>query len=108
MLETRSYGAQRTAQTSEAVLAALQELALSTLGPAGRFKMIRANAQGALTVTSTSHRLFGALRLEHPLARVLAEEEEVPVHRLALPPARAGNTRQRQRRGAAHAEMSTL
>ncbi len=55
-------------------LAMMNELAASSYGPAGRSKIVRSGiAGGALLVTTTSHRLFGALRLEHPVARVLLD-----------------------------------
>ena len=72
-LDTRIYGERRTSSTSEQAIRLLHQLAASSFGPGGRFKMIRANDQGALTVTTTSHRLFGALRMDHPVCRVIVE-----------------------------------
>jgi hypothetical protein len=58
----------------EQSLAALRRLAASSYGPAGRSKVLRANANSNGTlVTSISHRLFGALHVEHPAMRVLLE-----------------------------------
>ena len=52
----------------------MQRLAASSYGPAGCSKIVQAGeAGGALTVTTTSHRLFGALCLDDPVAKVLQQ-----------------------------------
>jgi len=57
-----------------AVMRAMQRLAASSYGPAGCSKIVQAGeAGGALTVTTTSHRLFGALCLDDPVAKVLQQ-----------------------------------
>jgi len=61
------------AVSSHSALQLLRTLSASSYGPAGKSKIIRASSDGALTITSTSHRIFGAIRVEQPLARVLLE-----------------------------------
>ena len=61
-------------EASVRVLELMRSLAASSYGPLGRSKMVQPRAgSGTLTVTSTSHRLFGELQLEHPVARVLLQ-----------------------------------
>ena len=68
------HGAARTRDSMESAVASIGSLAATSYGPGGRAKVIRANAHGgALTVTSSSHRLFSAVKLEHPVALVLVE-----------------------------------
>lgn len=58
------------------VLEPLLQLAASSYGPAGRAKLIRPDTAGecsSVTVTSISHRLFGALLVEDAVARVLLQ-----------------------------------
>ena len=58
----------------EEALRVINRLAATSYGPGGRSKVVRASgsSEGVL-VTSISHRLFGVLRLEHPVAKVLLE-----------------------------------
>ena len=50
-----------TAESQRGWLTLLGQLAATSYGPGGRSKMVRANAEGgAVTITSTSHRLFSA------------------------------------------------
>ena len=57
-----------------ACMRSMQRLAASSYGPAGCSKIVQAGeAGGALTVTTTSHRLFGALCLDDPVAKVLQQ-----------------------------------
>lgn len=72
----KSSTAQRSLRASHVAVRSMRELAASSYGPTGRSKIIQAGAAGAggaLTVTTTSHRLFGALSLDDPLARVLLQ-----------------------------------
>ena len=56
------------------VLELMRSLAATSYGPMGRSKIVQPRAgSGTLTVTSMSHRLFGELQLEHPVARVLLQ-----------------------------------
>ena len=60
----------------QAALEWMLSLAASSYGPRGRSKIVRVGggrAGAAVTVTTTSHRLFAALRLEHPAVKVLGE-----------------------------------
>jgi hypothetical protein len=58
----------------EPCISALRALAAIALGPGGRAHTICANAcGGAITVTSTSHRIFDAVWLEHPAARAVVQ-----------------------------------
>jgi len=71
---TMIIGTQESRESTRVALEIIRDLAASCYGPSGRPKLIRANESGgAVTVTSTSHRLFGAMRLQHPAARVLLE-----------------------------------
>ena len=69
--------APRPPQHAHVVLASLQSLAASSYGPAGRSKIVQAGGPeavgGAITLTSISHRLFGALCMEDPFAKVLLQ-----------------------------------
>ena len=66
--------AQQTRRSSTLALDTLSHLASTCYGPAGRSKIVRANASGGgLTVTSTSHKLFSALVLHEPIAKVVLE-----------------------------------
>lgn len=74
---SRGFTAVDVAASSSATAVALRlmlDLAATSYGPGGRSKIVRAGAAGGnLTVTTTSHRLLGALTLENPVARVLAQ-----------------------------------
>ena len=73
-LETRVSGEEETRRSSTLALDTLSHLASTCYGPAGRSKIVRANASGGgLTVTSTSHKLFSALALHEPIAKVVLE-----------------------------------
>ena len=48
-------------------------LAATSFGPHGTSKTVRSGAQGTLTITSVSHRLFDAVRLDHPIARAVVQ-----------------------------------
>ena len=66
--------AQQTRRSSTLALDTLSHLASTCYGPAGRSKIVRANASGGgLTITSTSHKLFSALALHEPIAKVVLE-----------------------------------
>lgn len=63
-------------EASHVVAQMMNELASSSYGPAGRSKVVQGSAQGsrgAVTVTSTSHRLFGALSIKDPIGLVLMQ-----------------------------------
>ena len=67
-------GEEETRRSSTLALDTLSHLASTCYGPAGRSKIVRANASGGgLTVTSTSHKLFSALTLHEPIAKVILE-----------------------------------
>ena len=52
----------------------LHSIASTSIGPAGRPKLIRPHGQcSSVTVTSVSHRLFGNLKLSHPIGRVVQQ-----------------------------------
>ena len=73
-LETGVSGEEETRRSSTLALDTLSHLASTCYGPAGRSKIVRANASGGgLTVTSTSHKLFSALALHEPIAKVVLE-----------------------------------
>ena len=73
-LETGVSGEEETRRSSTLALDTLSHLASTCYGPAGRSKIIRANASGGgLTITSTSHKLFSALALHEPIAKVVLE-----------------------------------
>ena len=67
----------RSAATGQAAwiscLSTLRDLSATSFGPGGRSKIIRNTKHSALTVTSISHRLFAAVRLEHPAASALLQ-----------------------------------
>ena len=74
MLETRVRGEEETRCSSTLALDTLSHLAGTCYGPAGRSKIVRANASGGgLTVTTTSHKLFSALALHEPIAKIVLE-----------------------------------
>lgn len=52
----------------------LNVLACTSIGPMGRPKLIRPRPEcSAVVVTSMSHRLFGALKVENPVVRILQQ-----------------------------------
>ena len=60
----------------KSALRTINQVAASALGPHGRSQLVQAGKTGgggAVTVTSTSHRIFDALRIDHPAARVLLQ-----------------------------------
>ena len=75
-MDGRSTGGMSShcSHTVAEALRVLEDLAGSCYGPCGRAKMVRANEEAsALMVTTTSHRLFAALRLPEPIAQVVLE-----------------------------------
>ena len=66
-------GEEETRRSSTLALDTLSHLASTCYGPAGRSKIVRANASGGLTITSTSHKLFSALALHEPISKVVLE-----------------------------------
>ena len=62
-----------TQKSASTALDAVWLLASTSYGPAGRSKLVRANEAAALTVTTTSHVLFSAVKLDEPVAKVILE-----------------------------------
>ena len=71
---TARPGPAATAAAAEAALRVLHGLSDSSYGPGGRLKLVQSSPDaGAITLTSTSHRLFGAVRMVEPTGKVLLE-----------------------------------
>ena len=62
-----------TQKSASMALDAVWLLASTSYGPAGRSKLVRANEAAALTVTTASHVLFSAVKLDEPVAKVILE-----------------------------------
>mmetsp|Transcript_37281 Transcript_37281/g.117308 ORF Transcript_37281/g.117308 Transcript_37281/m.117308 type:complete len:129 (+) Transcript_37281:1645-2031(+) len=74
IIQSEVRGRDSTAASTAACADILHCLALGSLGPEGKHKVIQANeSAGALTVTSVGLRLFEGMVLEHPITRLLVQ-----------------------------------